>query len=529
MSKFTRNTVDFSRVFFSRLSPKNQYTKKKTSLPFMPKKSYYHPEIISFCSGALVMIFEILGSRIVGPYIGTSLFVWTSLIAVILGSLSLGYYFWGKLADKSGARKTLSQLYITIAFCFFLIFITKDSFLQYISFIITDIRYSALIIALVLFWPPSFLLGLIPPIITKSELKDLATGGRTIGRFESIGTIGSIIGTLSAGFFLIPFFGVSQLILLLGTVSFLLACYLDIKNFWLVKCILIFFYAIAFFLSGEVHRILEKNHIFVYDTSYSHITIGEWTYSDNHPVRNLKIDNITHAGMYLDSTKLLHEYTKYYHLFSVLNPQAKSVLMLWGAAYSFPKSFLRTYGDKTLDVFEIDPMMTELAKKYFDLKENPRLTTYHQDARVYLNQTHKKYDAILWDAFGSYYSVPYQLTTREVVQKKYDLLNENGVVILNIIWTLGWEQSEFVQAEYKTYQSVFPEVFLLPVRSDKKADKQNIMLVALKNPEHVSYQTDDLNYKSYLAKKTVLSVREDIPILTDNYAPVDYFVSKMIN
>ena len=50
------------------------------------------PELVAFASGALVMIFEILGSRVVGPYIGTSLFVWTSLIAFILGALSLGHY-----------------------------------------------------------------------------------------------------------------------------------------------------------------------------------------------------------------------------------------------------------------------------------------------------------------------------------------------------------------------------------------------------------------------------------------------------
>jgi spermidine synthase len=99
--------------------------------------------------------------------------------------------------------------------------------------------------------------------------------------------------------------------------------------------------------------------------------------------------------MYLDSDELLHEYTKYYHLFNVFNPKAKDILMLGGAAYGFPKSFLSTYKDKHLDVVEIDPEMTRLAKEYFSLKDDKNLSIYDEDARVYLNHTEKKYDAIL--------------------------------------------------------------------------------------------------------------------------------------
>jgi predicted membrane-bound spermidine synthase len=495
----------------------------------MSKKSYYYPEIISFSSGALVMIFEILGSRIVGPYIGTSLFVWTSLIAVILWALSFGYFFWWKLADKNSSKETLASIFLIVSALIILLFIVKDSFLESISSLIPDIRFSALVVALPLFWPISFLFWLVPPIVTKGALKDLKTWGSTIGRFESIGTIGSICGTLAAGFFLIPFFWVNQLILLLAWISFILSCYTSLKRWWWAKIITVFFLILCVFLSSQIQSILAKNHIFVFDTSYSHITIWERIYKDNRTIRDLKIDNITHAGMYLDSNDLLHEYTKYYHLFSVLNPQAKDILMLWGAAYSFPKSFLRTYQDKNLDVVEIDPEMTKLAKTYFGLWDTPRLTNYHQDARVYLNQTKKKYDAILWDAFGSFYSVPYQLTTREVVQKKFDLLNKNGIVLLNIIWSIEWKNAEFVKAEYKTYTSVFPEVFLIPVRNTKREERQNIILVALKNPENVSYTTENSDYISYLSKRITIPVDTNIPILTDNYAPVDYLVSKMVN
>lgn len=157
-------------------------------------------------------------------------------------------------------------------------------------------------------------------------------------------------------------------------------------------------------------------------------------------MRNLKIDDVTHAGMYLDSPELLHNYTKYYHLFDVFLPEAKDIVMFGGAAYSFPKSFLASYKEKQLDVVEIDPGITEIAKNYFGLTEHSNLEIYHQDARVFLNTSQKKYDVILGDAFGSYYSIPYQLTTREAAQKKYDMLTKNGIVILNIISSLSGEK-----------------------------------------------------------------------------------------
>lgn len=78
-----------------------------------------------------------------------------------------------------------------------------------------------------------------------------------------------------------------------------------------------------------------------------------------------------------------------------------------------------------IDVVEIDPDMTRLAKQYFNLGEYDNLSSIHSDGRVYLNTTEKKYDAILGDAFGSYYSIPYQLTTLETVQKKYDILTKD--------------------------------------------------------------------------------------------------------
>jgi len=74
----------------------------------LPKSGSGLLEITVFVCGALVMIYEIIGSRILSPYIGSSTYVWTSLIGVILAALSLGYWLGGKTADRRPEIKILA-------------------------------------------------------------------------------------------------------------------------------------------------------------------------------------------------------------------------------------------------------------------------------------------------------------------------------------------------------------------------------------------------------------------------------------
>jgi spermidine synthase len=410
----------------------------------------------------------------------------------------------------------------------FLLLVSKDFFLILISSLVHDIRFSSSIIALVLFAPTSFLLWMLSPIVTKMRLTDMHTSWWVVGAIGSIGTVWSIIGTLLAGFVLIPLFWVTILMILLSLSLILLSIFCEYKKSTLLQTIVIF--CLLILLGNnyiQVHAAAQNNK-YTYDTPYSHIQVSErrdgdtWRY-----IRDLTIDNVTHAWMYTNTNELVYDYTKHYHLFDVFLPDAKNILMLWWAAYSFPKSFLERYDDKNLDVVEIDSDITEIAKKHFRLKDHPNLSIYHQDARVFLNTTKNTYDAILGDAFGSYFSIPYQLTTREIVQKKYDLLSENGIVILNIVSSISWERAKFLEAEYKTYSGVFPEVFIIPVRNNNSNKSQNIMLIAAKNKESLNTLTDNPEYQKYLTNMRYLTVPKDTKILTDDYAPVDSFISEL--
>ena len=146
-----------------------------------------------------------------------------------------------------------------------------------------------------------------------------------------------------------------------------------------------------------------------------------------------------------------------------------------------------------------------------------------------MNRTQKKYDVIFGDAFTSHYSLPYQLTTREAVQKKYDILHDNGTVIINIISSIEGEKGKFLRAEYATYKKVFPQVYVFPVQDSHDGDEvQNVILVALKSDQQMSFHSADPTLDEYLQHLWTKEVDADVPILTDDFAPVDYYISKII-
>ena len=131
------------------------------------KISKYLLEIVVFVCGAVVMMFELVGSRVLGPYFGTSLFVWTSLIGIILGSLSLGYYLGGKIADKKSSFKSLSLIIFLAAISIGLMVIIKDFWLFVLQNNFTDIRTSSVLASLTLFLPASVFLGMVSPYAVK--------------------------------------------------------------------------------------------------------------------------------------------------------------------------------------------------------------------------------------------------------------------------------------------------------------------------------------------------------------------------
>jgi spermidine synthase len=490
-------------------------------------------EFSVFVCGALVMIYEIIGSRIVAPFIGTSTYVWTSLIGIILGALSLGYWLGGRTADRSPNVKVLASAIFIAGGLVSLTILTKDVVLPAIAAFPVGLELQSVMAALLLFAPASVALGFVIPYATKLRVASLDDTGKTVGRLYALSTIGSIVGTFAAGFLLIPFVGSLRTLYLVAAILFAISILLAGLSFTRFNFVLLtlFVFGIA---ASEIAAfyLWRTNNLFDIDTEYSRVRV----FDTKDPRSGRMMTALTtdpyfvQSARFHDSDELALEYTRFYHLIRHYRPGFKRALMIGGAGYSFPQDYLNTYPSAELDVVEIDPKMTEIAIRHFGLRDDPRLNITHKDGRVFVNGAPaEKYDAILMDAFGSLFSVPYQLTTIEAVREMHRILNDDGVVIFNVGSAIRGPASRFLQAEFATYKAVFPAVHLYkvhPALSDSRL--QNLIIVARKTKDpinEVGPGETDAFLQGLLDRRYLSAFTLDEAILTDDLAPVERFGS----
>lgn len=501
---------------------------KKTNSSFIKKIIL---ELVVFVCGATIMIFELIGSRVVAPYVGTAIYVWTSLIGVILASMSLGYYIGGYLADKKPQIQSIVTIIIFSAIAIALLVITKDLFLTKISTLSISLEIKSIIISIILFAPTSFLLGMVSPYAVKLKMIDITRSGRTAGNLYAISTTGSIFGTFLAGFYIIPNFGQTKSLIILSISLLFLAIFMlfVLKTNKVTKTgiIGVICLIILLLLTNLSFNNKKKDLIADIDTKYNRVLVSQkFIYQTKRPILILTIDpGGIQAAIFTDNTNdLVLDYTKFYRLFSHFIPHPTSALMIGGCVYTYPGDFIKNFPTAKMDVVEIDPGMTDIARKYFNFKDKNNLTIYHQDARIFLNQTKNKYDVIFGDAFSSTASIPFQLTTKEAVVKQYEALNDGGVILLNMISAIEGEKGKFARAEYATFKEVFPQVYLFRIKDIKDSYKtQNIMLLALKSDKVFKWENPNQEINQYLSQVWDKAIPIDVPVLTDDFAPVEYY------
>ncbi|MFN2411455.1 MAG: fused MFS/spermidine synthase [Pyrinomonadaceae bacterium] len=500
-------------------------------MAFREKYSQFAIEVTVFLCGAMVMIFEITGSRIVSPFIGASTYVWTSLIGVILGALSLGYWLGGRLADKKPDPRMLASIIFLAGGLVAITILIRDIVLTAVAAMPAPLEIKSVFAALFLFAPPSVALGTVAPYAVRLRMSSIGDSGKTVGKLYALSTIGSIVGTFAAGFFLIPFAGSTRTLYLIAIILFVVA--VIVAPLEQSKAKLVFVVILLFGIAAnELNAVYpaRRNNLIDLDTEYSRVQIFESTEPESgRRIRAIATDPyFLQSAMYLDGDDPVFKYSRFYRLLGYLRPDFSRTLMIGGAGYSFPKEHLQLYPKATIDVVEIDSRMTEIAIKHFRLENHPRMRIYHEDGRMFLNRADTAtYDAVLMDAFGSLFSVPYQLSTVEAVRQIERALKDGGIVIFNLGSAIRGPGSGFLQAEFKTYQSVFPYVYLFKVRPELADDAlQNLIVVACK-----ANCLEDARFPAAFEIPELLDRRYtpplplDKPILTDDLAPVEYYGS----
>jgi spermidine synthase len=257
---------------------------------------------------------------------------------------------------------------------------------------------------------------------------------------------------------------------------------------------------------------------------------------DANNIRTLSFDGSMETRMSLSDPSQGHfDYTEFFHMPWLWNGLITNVLIMGLGGASTQRSWARYYPQVTIETVEIDPLVLDVAIKYFHFKESPKQIVHISDGRVFLRRTEAKYSALFMDAYvqnryGS--SIPYHLATKEFFAMAAEHLTTNGVLAYNVIGSMQATQPDLVGSLYKTLKSIFPQVYAFPSRQS-----QNVVLLATKSPDKVAFTTLTSRANSLIHYKRIAlptfrdrlaSFRPDPPanysvckILTDDFAPVD--------
>ena len=480
----------------------------------------YKLEIIVFLSGAIGMGLELIAARVLSPYVGSSNVVWTSIIGIILVSMSLGYWIGGKRADKEANGNVLSRLLLGSALFTSIIPLLETIVVREFAGIVSNLIVAAILCAIIVFSIPSFILAMISPFAVKMKSMQETEIGSLSGRISSLSTIGSITGTFLMGFILIPNIGVTNInigITILLVVMSILARDDINKKYILSTISLVVVMIILMFIGKWVFKLANPEILVDTDSQYSRIWVKQVNTAKT-TYKTLQVDTGLESYIDTETGEMGAMYLRYYDLFEYLNKDAKSTLMIGGAAYTYPIHYLQKYQDKTIDVVEIDEKMTQIAEEQFGLNaKDERLKIYTQDGRSYLNYSENKYDTILIDAFKGL-NAPFELTTYEALVHAKNMLNDNGIVLTNIISSLEGEDTDFIEYEYATYKAVFDDVKLFQVQDRDYTESQNLILVGIKGNPQINEDKYE-EYKNYLNME-ITNFKTDKNIVTDDFAPI---------
>jgi spermidine synthase len=289
-------------------------------------------------------------------------------------------------------------------------------------------------------------------------------------------------------------------------------------------------------LAGFATASLAGPEVTVFETTsvYHHIRVV-----DQDGARSLCFNDGTQSRMLLrDPTQGHCEYTEYFHMPWLWNSRLTNVLMIGLGGASTQRAYQRLYPDLTIETVEIDPMVEQVAGRYFTFRETPRQKVHVSDGRVFLRRSSARYDALLVDAYvhsryGS--SIPYHLATKEFFVLASNHLTTNGVLAYNVIGTMqGW-QADLMGSIYKTLKTVFPQVYFFPAR-----ESLNVVVIATKSAEKVTAPLLQQRAAALARNRRVtppgfagrvLAFRAEPPVnaercavLTDDFAPVEGLV-----
>jgi spermidine synthase len=497
---------------------------------------------IAFVTGAIVMSFEMLGSRYLNPYFGSGIYTWASLISTVLMALTLGYFLGGWLADRTASLSVLAVTVLVASVYMLVLPSFSQPMLEFLTAGIDDVRTGSLVASLAILLFPVTFFGMYSPFAIRLMLRSAQSSGMVSGTVYGVSTFGSIVGTLGTTFYLIPTIGTRAITLWLGAAG--IACGLALlalgrlerKTGAAAAAILIAVALLALPASANDALIDEKIRAEILKRPDGRLAHVESEYNDIYinKRRSQLIMTFQLKGWdYTESVTNLEDpddlplaYSQVMTAASLLYPaEVKRILMIGLGGGSISTYYGRAMPDVHIDTVELDQRVIDVAKQYFALRETPRVRYVAADGRVFLNRSKDQYDLILLDAYRGGY-VPFHLLTREFYTLVKSRLTPGGAVAFNV-----HDGTKLYHSTVKTLSDVFPTLDLYPsgmgeviatLSADPKFDRAVLATRAAALQER---------YKFRFPLPEVLKRRIQNPqreakggvTITDDFAPVNLY------
>ncbi|MEU7945442.1 fused MFS/spermidine synthase [Micromonospora taraxaci] len=485
--------------------------------------------LVFFSSGA-VLVLETVALRLVGPYVGVTLQVTSSVIGIALAAIAYGAWSGGWLADRRNPRGLLAPALVLAG-------IATAITLPVVRYAGEVLRGGAasgilLLVALAVFVPAA-LLAAVTPLVVKLQLADLRRTGQVVGRLSGIGTLGGITATLLTGFVLVAALRSTVILLTLaialGLVGIGLGWYLRRQEPTELPGPARTRAALAVLgLVGAGLTTIAPNPCDI-ETAYHCARVAS---DPNRPTgRTLLLNSAQHSYVDLaDPKHLEYAYTKWIGAVAdvtVPAGQRLDALHLGGGGFTVPGYLTATRPGTENVVFEIDGGLVELGKQELGVRTGPELRAVVGDARMLVaGEPTDSRDLVVGDAFG-HLVVPWHLATREMAAEIRRVTRPGGVYVQNVI---DYPPLRFIRAELATVAAEFRHVALIaPPEALAEQQGANFLIVGSDAPlplEAVRARLSEVDPKvSLLSGAELTEFVGSALVLTDDYAPVDQLLA----
>jgi spermidine synthase len=503
-----------------------------------------------FLTGFSVLVVEVAAVRLLAPYFGASLYVLSSVLTIILFALAVGYVVGGRLADRFPYPAPLFTIIIGAGVSLLGLTALATYTLPHMGTGI-GLAIGPLFAATLFFFLPAFLLGIDSPYVITLLTRESndSTRGAVVGTTFFWSTAGSIVGSISAGFYLLPTFGITQTLVIIGTGIIMLGCgvgpYLQYRTnkqyprgnrtigipFLLITSALISVPWLGVYATSIPTL---PGTLYQADGYYGNMRIYDGEYYGR-PARFLKRDTNAESAIFPGSQDIVFSYLKFFPLYKMLVPNPERFLLVGGGAYTAARYMHYHEPTVVTDVVEIEPRLFTLAHTYFELPVSDRIRNFAMDARPFIRMSTGTYDVILLDAFNSGHFIPPHLVTREFFTEVAARLHDDGVLVVNFIGDQKASNTMSLTGSFfRTFTSVFPNTVVFTNQPQSRT-LQNFVLIAHKtrDPQSVFRMSDTVT----LGDGTTKSLQELVvpyptlihpsdEVFTDNHSRVEWLLAR---